>query len=388
MFAATAIGVSHLVQSTEAGAEYQYTLLWAIIVANLLKYPFFEFGTRYALAKKKSIVEGYADIGRWAVLLFILLNFVTMFTVAAAVTLVTTGVLTAILPATFSVELITAMILAAGALLLIFGGYKYLEKTIKILALVLFVTSLAAFGISFFIDAPKLETSIEIAPNIAFVISLMGWMPTALDISTWNSIWTLEKIKEDKDHEKNALADFNIGYGFTAVMAIVFLFIGANLMYQKVELPDTATGYAQSLILTFTSSLGNWSYYIIGISALSIMFSTVVTVLDGYARVVEKSFGLVLDKQSRILNYRMWLTLLCVVSFLLISFFGSSLTFMVKLATIISFLIAPFIAVANLYLITRKDILPSYRPSLSLRILSIVGVCFLTGFSIYYLTTL
>ena len=42
LFASTAIGVSHLVQSTRAGAEYGFALLWAVVIANLFKYPFFK----------------------------------------------------------------------------------------------------------------------------------------------------------------------------------------------------------------------------------------------------------------------------------------------------------------------------------------------------------
>ena len=48
LFASTAIGVSHLVQSTRAGADYSFGLLIAIVLANVLKYPFFEYGSRYA----------------------------------------------------------------------------------------------------------------------------------------------------------------------------------------------------------------------------------------------------------------------------------------------------------------------------------------------------
>ncbi|MEM1002339.1 MAG: divalent metal cation transporter, partial [Bacteroidota bacterium] len=47
LFAGAAIGVSHLVQSTRAGADYGMGLLWALILVNLFKYPFFEFGARY-----------------------------------------------------------------------------------------------------------------------------------------------------------------------------------------------------------------------------------------------------------------------------------------------------------------------------------------------------
>ena len=49
LFASTAIGVSHLVQSTQAGEKFGLGLLWAIIIANFLKYPFFEHGSYYLL---------------------------------------------------------------------------------------------------------------------------------------------------------------------------------------------------------------------------------------------------------------------------------------------------------------------------------------------------
>jgi len=46
IMAAAAMGVSHLVQSTRAGAEFGYALVWAVLLANLFKYPFLEFGSR------------------------------------------------------------------------------------------------------------------------------------------------------------------------------------------------------------------------------------------------------------------------------------------------------------------------------------------------------
>ena len=62
LFASTAIGVSHLVQSTRAGADYSFGLIAAIIIANLLKYPFFEFGSRYANSTGTSLIDGYKNI--------------------------------------------------------------------------------------------------------------------------------------------------------------------------------------------------------------------------------------------------------------------------------------------------------------------------------------
>ena len=49
LFASTAIGVSHLVQSTRAGAEFGFGLVLVVILANLFKYPFFEFGVVFRI---------------------------------------------------------------------------------------------------------------------------------------------------------------------------------------------------------------------------------------------------------------------------------------------------------------------------------------------------
>ena len=46
LFAGAAIGVSHLVQSTKAGAEFGFGLFWALLLFNFFKYPFFLFGTK------------------------------------------------------------------------------------------------------------------------------------------------------------------------------------------------------------------------------------------------------------------------------------------------------------------------------------------------------
>ena len=41
LFAGAAVGVSHLVQSTRAGADFGFGLLWVLLLATVFKYPFF-----------------------------------------------------------------------------------------------------------------------------------------------------------------------------------------------------------------------------------------------------------------------------------------------------------------------------------------------------------
>ncbi|MFT5292989.1 MAG: Mn2+/Fe2+ NRAMP family transporter, partial [Flavobacteriales bacterium] len=128
LFASTAIGVSHLVQSTRAGADYGFTLLWAILLANLFKYPFFEFGSRYASTKGKSIIDGYAGMSKWMLYLYLLITIGTMFFVSAAVCAVTAGFLQNLfgLKAIFgenSTLYTNSILIIFGAATLILGKY-------------------------------------------------------------------------------------------------------------------------------------------------------------------------------------------------------------------------------------------------------------------------
>ena len=93
LFASTAIGVSHLVQSTRAGAEFGFLLLGFVILATLFKYPFFEYASRYANVTGTSVIDGYGRLGKNALLLYFIITIASMFFVTAAVGFVTAGFL-------------------------------------------------------------------------------------------------------------------------------------------------------------------------------------------------------------------------------------------------------------------------------------------------------
>src|SRR6056297_1120177 len=92
LYAAAAVGVSHLVQSTRAGADFGFDLVPFLIIAMVLKYPFFEFAPRYTNATGKDLISAYREMGSWAVFLFAIITIMTMFAIVAAVVMVTAGV--------------------------------------------------------------------------------------------------------------------------------------------------------------------------------------------------------------------------------------------------------------------------------------------------------
>ena len=77
MLAAVGVGVSHLVYSTQAGADYGLSLLWLIIAITLIKYPAFRFAVDYANATGESLVRAYGDISKIA-LVWLMAGFVAV----------------------------------------------------------------------------------------------------------------------------------------------------------------------------------------------------------------------------------------------------------------------------------------------------------------------
>ena len=92
LFAGAAIGVSQLVQSTRAGADFGLGLVWALLLINFIKYPFFRFGPKYACATGKDMLYGLKNMGKWVLISYYVITFATMFTIQTAVTIVTAGI--------------------------------------------------------------------------------------------------------------------------------------------------------------------------------------------------------------------------------------------------------------------------------------------------------
>ena len=390
LFAGTAIGVSHLVQSTKAGAEYGFGITWALLLAIILKYPFFKYAPKYSLITGESILHGYHRLNSKILPIFFLITLCTMFTIQTAVTIVTAGIANSIFGNLLSVEIWTVIIITFSFLLLLIGKYKTLDKLIKYLILALAISTILSFFLAGFNFNGPTELSQVFPSNssgIIFLIAFMGWMPAPLDVSVWNSLWSLEKKKTLKNYNlKNSMFDFNIGYFGTAILGICFIGVGYFTIYGSTEtLSDSAGIFSNQLIKLYTISLGDWSYYLIAFAALSTMLSTTITALDASPRAMGITTELILNKKLKH-GYLVWLTILAIGTIIIFFAFSSKMGLLIKIATILSFLTAPFYAIINYILISSKHTPIKNRPSLKMHILSIVGILYLIGFSIFFLT--
>ncbi len=207
MFAGCAIGVSHLVQSTRAGAKYGFAFVIFILLANLFKYPFFEFGPRYSAATGKSLLEGYRLVGKWALWLFVIFTLLTMFIGTAAVTIVTAGLAEQVFGLGWKSFNWSLVITALCFAILFVGHFQWLNRLMKVVVLVLAVTTLIAFVSAVIRGSSPMvpdfvPPAILTVSGITFLVSFMGWMPAPIELSVWHSIWSKERNKHEKENAK------------------------------------------------------------------------------------------------------------------------------------------------------------------------------------------
>mgnify|MGYP004258888207 CR=1 FL=1 len=406
LFAGAAIGVSHLVQSTRAGAVYGLGLIGVVLLAHVTKYPGLSFGSRYSNGTGLSLLEGYRRQGKWTLVVFSILTLGSMFTVSAAVTLVTAAILNEALLSRLSdgVTLQTGslVLFVLVAMLLRAGGFKWLDSAIKLLLGTMALLTLVA-TLSVLPSVEWASFSLMLPPKamepaaILFVVALAGWMPAPMDISVWNSMWALAKRDATGHHPEPSEVrfDFNLGFGLCVVLALCFVTLGTVVMFQADVAPAAgAVPLAKQILSLFTEALGSWSYPIVVLCCFAVMFSTTLTVLDAFSRVLvilvdrirapEKPGETARDLAAE-RGYWFAFAVLLAGSLPLIYTAKDNLKPMVDLATTLSFVTTPVLAFFNHRAMHADEVDEAYRPSKAMSAFSMACVLALTVFALFYL---
>lgn len=416
LYAGAAIGVSHLVQSTRAGADYGWGLWWAIVLAIAAKYSFHEFGPRFAAATGTSLLDGYRRLGRWSLGIYVLVTLGTVFTIQAVVTLTTGGLLGHLMHSFFGVVLAedathnafywSLVTLAACWVVLLGGRYGLLDSLVKVIILLLTLSTLVAV-VAAVAGTPAAASGAEAASSpspwftlapLAFLVALMGWMPTPIDVSVWHSIWTLNR-RDQTGHAPSvaeARLDFNIGYLGAGVIALLFLALGALVLRGGEEMPGQAVAFSARLIEGYRAALGDWIVPFITLAAFTAMFSTTITVTDAYPRVWRHLAHMArptLISQRGLPGYALGLLLTCggAIALLAVTTFGDQPAVFrttVDVATALSFLAAPILGYINFRLIRSSHTPEDARPGKAMCIYSWVSLAVLVALSLLYIQTL
>ena len=406
LMAAAAIGVSHLVQSTRAGANFGFQLLPLVVLINIVKWPFFEFGQRYGAATGTTILHGYRKLGWGYVFIFLAVSFFTMILSIALLTFVTAGLAANLAGGadstinqwlgkkhTFWWAVIVIIICNT---ILFLGQYKALDRVTKSIIAILGITTIFAAIVAFvkpmgFAEGfePANPWTLETA-TFGFLIALMGWMPAPIELSAWSSVWMAERTEETgvKPSMKEALIDLNAGYIGAIVLAGAFLSLGALMMYPLNEqFPNSGVQFSARLVELFTESIGVWIAPIVAIAAFTCIFSTTLTCLHGYPRsnAIATTLAFPQLRDRKMAAFWTFNLLTSIVTLIVIYGFTGNLKDLVDLVTIIAFLTGPVFAFINLRVILSDQMPAEHKPKMWVIVLSWIGLLALIATGVAYL---
>lgn len=405
LFASSAVGTSHLVLSTRAGAHYGLSFLWIILLCLLLKYPFYDFGARYTAVTGESLIKAYCRQSLGAFYIFFAIILINMFAVTAAVGGVSAGLLQAV--GAFhaqNINTLLATLIIITALILCFGGFRLLDKLIKLVSLCLIVSVVYIFFIVIINGPPGFvatsgQHSIFSGAALALLVSLLGWMPSGMEASVLHSIWVMEKqnISASPLEEKDILADFRFGYIITSVLAIVFLLIGAFTVYGTgVRLEGNSVEFSKALLDIFVDNLGKNAQLGFGVAAFLTIYGTYIVVVDAFSRAFLKCLNALMKTRrtqplvglKKDTAYKITVIAVSIGAYLLFVSFASSMLYMLHLATSMAFVFSPVIAYLNYRSMIHLEENDNYRLPVFLKYLSWIGLLALGSFAIYYISSL
>jgi len=393
VFAAAAVGTSHIVQSTRAGAAYGLTLGVLILLVCALKYPLFRFAADYASATGENLVRGYGRRGRALVLLMFVTSAIEAVAALAGVSLVTASIGLWVIGSDLSPVHGAIGLLLLSAVLVAIGRYRVIESITGILV-VLFsvltvVTTLASLPALTDAGAPLFPAFPLNRQNWSFAIAVSGWMPIGNTAAIMLAAWILAKTRHSGRSAADARFDFNLGYVASVALAICFLLIGAAVLHGGDEtLPGASGPFVTSFVRLYTEAIGSWSSLPVSVAALAVMYSTLLAIVDGFPRMMSEFCAELSSPgsagESDAYYYPAMAVVVTAASVLLLFFFAAFATF-IDIVTNMGFLATPIVAWANQLVISGDNVPLAAQPGRGLAYWNRAAVALLAAATIGYL---
>ena len=193
-------------------------------------------------------------------------------------------------------------------------------------------------------------------------------------------------------HASGQFAEFLGCRGSIGILAFAFLLLGAAVMYGSGQTFGTAGAvFSTQLIQLYTSTLGPAAHTVVLVAALTAIASTVLVIIDGYPRVIDRCLqnlrrGPEPDRNAPPgRTYGIMIVGFGVLNVLGLSLFTDNLTPMIDFATIFTFATTPVYAYLNLRAIRSQDVPAEFRPGPAMLAVSYVGLVVLGGTTVVYL---
>lgn len=351
------IGPGTVTVCTLAGARHGYILLWAVLISIVATIVLQEMSARLGLVTQQGLIENLNRVlkRRWVRLSAFLLIVIAILLGNSAyeagnIMGGTMGIQNVLLSDATILEtnLFSILIGILAFALLYFGKYKTIEKSLRLLVVIMSVT----FVLTAILTKPDLMAVLKglLLPTLPEdgleVIAIIGttvvpyniFLHAALVSEKWKGTGDLAKMRKDTFTA--------ITLGGIISMAII---ISATSVTGEVR---TATDLAQAL----EPLLGDWSHYFIGMGLFTAGISSAITAPLAAAYVAK---GLEIKGNPDRRFQMTWVVVLAIG--LIISCLGFRPIYIIKIAQIANGLLLPIIAFFLIWICSQRMVLGKYR---------------------------
>ncbi|MFW6384019.1 MAG: Nramp family divalent metal transporter [Halodesulfurarchaeum sp.] len=387
LWALLGIGGSHVVLAPTLGGMYGLFGVWIVALIFLAKYGGWELGIRYNYGIGRNPVEGYGDLpgpDHWGQVFTMLVYLVGWTFVLAAVGFSAATFLAALLPteAVTPIHLYVGLIVL-GVALTIVSRYSWIETLMKG-----FVVVLAGFVLlGVFVSPPSPALAAETAFAVpefsspAFLglfAALAGYAPTGLSTTVTIGSWSMAKEEgaralRDRNYDptderfreyieswiRTGIRDFRVAFGFSFVLIVSMILLATAVLYPT---PPEDANMAIAIGSILQEGFGDWTFYLVVAGAFAALFSTVVTVTDGAARVNADTLPLVLEREMDTERLRRgFILLMAAGSIVPVLVVGQLPITLVIFSAALMAILQVFFYVANYYIV-REHLPAAFQP--------------------------
>lgn len=229
--AATGVGAGDLVATLVAGSNYNYLLLWAVVVGTVFKIVLVEGAGRYSLATGRTIFSGWRTLGRWTSWYFGPYILVWGFVYGATAMLSSALPLATLMPA-IPLEAWAIGTGLIGFALVWWGRYAVVEKVMALFVGIMFVTVVGAAIMTLPNLGDVLSGLLPVIPEGGLIttLALAGGVGGTITLAAYG-YWLREKGWSDASWMRVMRLDNAVAYIITGVFVVAMLVVGAELLY-------------------------------------------------------------------------------------------------------------------------------------------------------------
>mgnify|MGYP000226628845 FL=1 len=416
LWALAALATGELLFTPRVGAQYGYSLMWALVAVLVLKlFVTREIG-RYSVVTGRRLLTGLAGLpgpAGWAIWVILVPQLVVGIAAIAGIASAAGSALALAVPG--AIQLWTGVVIAAAAGLVLVGHYTGVEWVSRVLGVAL---ALGAVVAAIQVGPDLTEAAAGFVPvppddlRVAEILPWLGFLSNGAAGLMWYSYWITAKgighagvpaadRRDPRDLDSGQIdrvrgwlrtmsLDSTFAVVGVALITVAFLVLGAELLRPEGIVPAEAD-VARDLTRLFSEVFGSVGFWLMVVGLVSAFWTATLTNIDGWqrlytdgvrrllpARLAERTLTrpVVISRTAIVL----WLATLPYAVFLI---FGDPVA-LLTLAGSIEAVHIPLVAGLVLWL-NRRTMPRALRAGRAATALVVAAVVFFTWFALYYL---